>query len=455
MIPMTVSFFTKQSKNKSQGVRNAIIYGFSIVVIYVVLGSIVTGSFGADSLNALSTSVWFNLLFFLLLIVFAVSFLGAFEITLPSSWGTKIDAKADKGGLIGIFFMALALAIVSFSCTGPIVGTLLVESASKGGIAPIVGMLGFSMAIALPFTLFAIFPGWMNSLPKSGGWLNTVKVVLGFLELALAFKFLSNADLVLQLHFLEREVFLVIWIAIFGTLTLYLFGKIRLPHDDALSHISVGRLSLGLISLSFTLYMLPGLWGAPLNLISAFPPPQNYSESPYGVGYQKASSVSVSKSNDSHATLPDGAHLMAPHNILAFNDYDKGLAYAKQVNKPVLIDFTGHACVNCRKMEQNVWVKEKVLSVLKNEVILISLYVDDKRALEDDEIVASKLRSGKKLRYIGQKWSELQTIKYKTNSQPYYVLMDLNEENLIDPVAYTPEVDEYYNWLKKGISSFK
>ncbi len=456
MIPMTVSFFTKQSKNRSQGIRNAIIYGVSIIVIYVMLGSIVTGVFGADALNALSTNVWFNLAFFFLLIIFAVSFLGAFELTLPSSWGTKVDAQADKGGLIGIFFMALALAIVSFSCTGPIVGTLLVESASKGGIAPIIGMFGFSLAIALPFTLFAIFPGWMNSLPKSGGWLNTVKVVLGFLELALAFKFLSNADLVLQLHLLEREVFLAIWIAIFGVLALYLFGKIQLPHDSPLTHISVGRLSLGLLSLSFTIYMLPGLWGAPLNLISAFPPAQHYSESPYGVGYQKlATQVQASSKGETHTDLPDGAHLMPPHNILAFNDYDKGLAYAKAVNKPILLDFTGHACVNCRKMEQHVWAKDKVLSILKNEVVLISLYVDDKRPLEADEVVESKLRPGKKLRYIGQKWSELQAIKYKTNSQPYYVLMDLNEENLNDPVAYTPDVDEYFNWLKNGVATFK
>lgn len=455
MIPMTVSFFTKQSKTKSQGIRNAIIYGISIIVIYVVLGSIVTGLFGADSLNALSTNVWFNLVFFVLLVIFAVSFLGAFELSLPSSWSTKVDAQADRGGFVGIFFMALALALVSFSCTGPIVGTLLVESASKGGIAPIVGMLGFSAAIALPFTLFAIFPGWMNSLPRSGGWLNTVKVVLGFLELALAFKFLSNADLVLQLHLLEREVFLAIWIAIFGALSLYLFGKIRLPHDSPLTHVSVGRLSLGLVSLAFTVYMLPGLWGAPLNLISAFPPAQHYSESPYGVGYQKATSVVTSDTSSTHADVPDGAHVMPPHNILAFHDYDKGLAYAKKVNKPVLIDFTGHACVNCRKMEQNVWAKDKVLSVLKNEVVLISLYVDDKRALEEHEVVESQLRPGKKLRYIGQKWSELQTIKYQTNSQPYYVLMGTDEENLIDPVAYTPDVEEYYNWLKEGIKSFK
>ena len=451
MIPMTVSFFTKQSKSKGAGIRNAIIYGISIIAIYVLLGTGVTALFGADALNALSTNVWFNLVFFLLLLIFAVSFLGAFEIVLPSSWGTKIDKQADRGGLIGIFFMALALAIVSFSCTGPIVGTLLVEAASKGGIAPIIGMLGFSTAIALPFALFAAFPGWLNSLPKSGGWLNTVKVVLGFLELALAFKFLSNADLVLQLHWLEREVFLAIWIAIFGTLALYLFGKIRLPHDSPQDHISIGRLSLGLLSLTFTIYMLPGLWGAPLNLISAFPPAQHYAESPYGVGYSKLGSGS----SENHDDLPEGAHLMAPHNILAFNDYDLGLAYAKKVGKPVMIDFTGHACVNCRKMEQNVWTKDKVLNVLRNDVILISLYVDDKRPLPNGKVIESILRPGKKIKYIGQRWSELQTIKYKTNSQPYYVLMDHNEQNLIDPVAYTPDVDEYFDWLSKGVSSFE
>jgi len=454
MIPMTVSFFTKQSKTKAAGIKNAIIYGVCIIVIYVLLGTAVTGFFGADALNALATNVWFNIIFFLLLVVFAVSFLGAFEIMLPNSWANKVDSKADKGGLIGIFFMALALAIVSFSCTGPIVGTLLVEAASKGGLAPIIGMLGFSLAIALPFALFAAFPGWLNSLPKSGGWLNTVKVFLGFLELALAFKFLSQADLVLQTHFLEREVFLAIWIAIFGTLALYLFGKIQLPHDSPLTHISVGRLSLGLLVLSFTIYMVPGLWGAPLNLISAFPPPQNYSESPYGVGFSKVSEVS-SVSNNNHEGLPEGAHLLAPHDILAFNDYDKGLAYAKKVGKPVMIDFTGWACVNCRKMEQNVWPNPNVLDILKNEVVLISLYVDDKRKLETEDIVESKLRPGKQLKYIGQKWSELQTIKYKANSQPFYVLMDLNEDNLIEPVAYTPDVDDYYNWLKEGISNFQ
>ncbi len=451
MIPMTVSFFTKQSKTRAKGIKNAIIYGISIIVIYVALGILVSLIFGPQALNALSTNVWFNVIFFLLLIVFAVSFLGAFEIMLPNSWANKVDSQADRGGLIGIFFMALALAIVSFSCTGPIVGTLLVQAAAGGSqVGPIVGMLGFSLAIALPFALFAAFPGWMNSLPKSGGWLNTVKVVLGFLELALAFKFLSNADMVLDLHWFEREVFLAIWIAIFGALALYLFGKIQLPHDSPLTHISVGRLCLGLLVLSFTVYMIPGLWGAPLNLISAFPPPQHYSESPYGVGYSK-----IGGGPAAQIDIPEGAHLLAPHDIVAFNDYDKGLAYAKKIGKPVMIDFTGKACVNCRKMEQNVWVKPKVLDILKNEVVLISLYVDDKRKLEEDEVVDSKLNPGKQLKYIGQKWSELQTVKYKTNSQPFYVLMGHDEENLIDPVGYTPDVEEFYGWLQDGVGSFK
>jgi thiol:disulfide interchange protein len=451
MIPMTVSFFTKQSKNKASGIRNAIIYGLSIIVIYVLLGILVSLIFGPDALNALSTNVWFNIGFFLLLLIFAASFLGAFEIMLPNSWANKVDKQADRGGLIGIFFMALALAIVSFSCTGPIVGTLLVQAAAGGSqVGPVVGMLGFSLAIALPFALFAAFPGWLNSLPKSGGWLNTVKVVLGFLELALAFKFLSNADLVLDLHLFEREVFIAIWIAVFGALAFYLFGKIQLPHDSPLTHISVGRLGLGLLVLSFTIYMIPGLWGAPLNLISAFPPPQHYSESPYGVGFSK-----IGGSNSSQTEVPEGAHLMPPHDIIAFNDYDKGLAYAKKVGKPVLIDFTGKACVNCRKMEQKVWVKPNVLEKLKNDVVLISLYVDDKRELEASDIVDSKLKPGKKLKYIGQKWSELQTIRYKANTQPMYVLMDHNGDNLIEPVAYTPDVDTYNAWLEKGISNFK
>jgi thiol:disulfide interchange protein DsbD len=452
MIPMTVSFFTKQSKTKLAGIKNALIFGISIIVIYVLLGVLVSLIFGADALNALSTNVWFNLIFFVLLMIFAASFLGAFEIMLPYKWANKADSQANKRGYIGIFFMALALAIVSFSCTGPIVGTLLVQAAAGGNqIGPIVGMLGFSLAVALPFSLFASFPGWLNSLPKSGSWLNTVKVVLGFLELALALKFLSNADLVLQLHLLEREVFIAIWIAIFGSLTFYLFGKIKLPHDSQIPHISVGRLGFGLVVLSFTIYMIPGLWGAPLNLISAFPPPQHYSESPYGVGNARKE---VGNTSINQIDLPYGAYLMAPHDIMAFNDYDLGLEFAKKVNKPVMIDFTGHACVNCRKMESNVWVRPNILKILKNDVVLISLYVDDKRPLEGDDVIESKLVPGKKLKYIGQKWSELQTIKYKTNTQPFYVLMNHEEKNLIQPVAYTPNSDVYYNWLLDGISNF-
>jgi thiol:disulfide interchange protein len=447
MIPMTVSFFTKQSKTKSQGIRNAIFYGIAIILIYVLLGTLVTAIFGADALNALSTNVYFNIIFFLLLVFFATSFLGAFEIMLPNSWANKIDKQADKGGILGILFMALALAIVSFSCTGPIVGTLLVESASKGGIAPIVGMLGFSLALALPFMLFAMFPGWLNSLPKSGGWLNTVKVFLGFLELALAFKFLSNADLVLQAHFLEREVFLAIWIAIFGALTLYLFGKITLPHDSPLPSISVGRLYLGLLVLTFTLYMVPGLWGAPLKLINAFPPPQTYSESPKG--FSRATIVANEK-------LPDGAE-SGPHGITVFTDYDKGLVYAKSVNKPILLDFTGYACVNCRKMENNVWSDDKILKILKNEVVLISLFVDDKREMHIKDQFISKT-SGSEIVTFGDKWTDFMIDKYKTNTQPLYVVTDLNGNNLnnqIPTTSYDPNIEAYETWLKTGISNFK
>jgi len=448
MIPMTVSFFTKQSKTRAAGIKNAIIYGVSIILIYVLLGFLVTWIFGADALNALSTNVWFNIIFFILLVVFAFSFLGAFEIMLPNSWANKVDSQADRGGIIGILFMALALAIVSFSCTGPIVGTLLVEAASKGGIAPIIGMLGFSLALALPFMLFAMFPGWLNSLPKSGGWLNTVKVVLGFLELALAFKFLSNADLVLQLHLLEREVFLVIWIAIFGTLALYLFGKITLPHDSPLHHISVGRLSLGLLVLSFTIYLVPGLWGAPLKLISAFPPPMEYSESPLGVGATNAGGASATM-------LPEGAKF-GPHQIVVFDDYDKGLAYAKTVNKPIMLDFTGHACVNCRKMENNVWSDKSILPILKNEVVLISLYVDDKRELPKEEQFVSK-ETGAEIETIGDKWTDFMISKYNTNTQPLYVLTDLQGNNLNkeQPTISYVSVVEYNAWLKAGIANFK
>ncbi|MES2239323.1 MAG: cytochrome c biogenesis protein CcdA [Bacteroidota bacterium] len=447
MIPMTVSFFTKQSKTRAKGIRNAIIYGVSIIVIYVLLGILVTWIFGADALNALSTNVWFNLLFFVLLIVFATSFLGAFEIMLPNSWANKVDSQADRGGIIGIVFMALALAVVSFSCTGPIVGTLLVEAASNGGLAPIIGMLGFSLALALPFMLFALFPGWLQSLPKSGGWLNTVKVVLGFLELALAFKFLSNADLVLQLHILEREVFIAIWIAIFGALALYLFGKISLPHDSPIVRISVGRLLMGLLVLTFTIYLIPGLWGAPLKIINAFPPPMEYSESPMGLSV--AGGIAIK------SELPEGAKI-GPHGLVVFDDYQNGLAYAKKVNKPIMLDFTGFACVNCRKMENNVWSDAKVLPILRDKIVLISLYVDDKRELPKEQQFISP-STGSEIETIGDKWTDFMISKYKTNTQPLYVLTDLegNSLNASKPTISYVGVEEYYNWLNAGIAKFK
>ncbi|HLW63479.1 MAG TPA: thioredoxin family protein, partial [Flavobacterium sp.] len=427
-----------------KGLKNALIYGLSIIVIYVILGLIVTQIFGADALNALSTNVWFNIIFFLLIVVFAVSFLGAFEIMLPNSWANKVDRQADRGGMIGIFFMALALAIVSFSCTGPIVGYILVDAAMNGGIAPLIGMFGFSLALALPFMLFAMFPGWLNSMPRSGGWMNTVKVSLGFLELALAFKFLSNADLVLQQHWLEREVFLAIWIAIFGTWALYLLGKIQLPHDSKIERISVGRLFMALLVSTFTIYLIPGLWGAPLKLISGFPPPMTYSESPYGVG-GGGSATALSE-------IPDGAK-EGPHGIVAFLDYEKGMAYAQEQNKPVLLDFTGFACVNCRKMEEHVWSETNVLNLLKNEVVLISLYVDSPKKLPENEQYISET-TGKKIKTIGNKWSDFQIEKYQANAQPYYIVLDNEGNSLNTPVGYTPNVQEYEDWLKQGITKY-
>jgi thiol:disulfide interchange protein len=441
MIPMTVSYFTKQSKTKAAGIRNAVFYGLAIIVIYVILGSLITGIFGAEALNELSTSVTFNLIFFVLLVVFAFSFLGALEIVLPSSWATKIDSKADKGGIVGIFFMALALAVVSFSCTGPIVGTLLVESASKGGLAPIIGMFGFSLAIALPFMLFAMFPGWLNSMPKSGGWLNTVKVSLGFLELAFAFKFLSNADLVLQKHWLERELFIAIWIAVFAAWALYLFGKYMLPHDyEKADKIGVGRLVMAIIVTTFTFYMIPGLWGAPLKILSGLTPPINYAESVSGFG-----------NGGSEIKLPEHAHI-GPQGIVAFEDYEIGLAYAKKVGKPVLLDFTGDACANCRKMEDNVWSDKSILPILKEKVVLISLYCDRKIELPKAQQYVSKT-TGKEVITIGNKWTDFQITRYKSNSQPLYVILNNKGEDKSKPIAYTTDIQEYKKWLEDGIKA--
>lgn len=446
MIPMTVSFFTKQSKTRAAGIRNAIIYGLSIIVIYVLLGTIITAIFGSDALNALSTNVYFNIFFFLLLIVFAISFLGAFEIVLPSSWVNKADSASNRGGLIGIFFMAFTLALVSFSCTGPIVGTLLVQSASIGGMAPFVGMLGFSLALALPFGLFAAFPGWMNSLPKSGGWLNTVKVVLGFLELALAFKFLSNADLVMDWHLLEREVFLAIWIGIFGVLAMYLFGFIKLPHDSPMPNLSVGRTLLGTLVVIFVIYLIPGMWGAPLKLISGFPPPMEYSESPRGFG-----------NTTSTVDYIEGTKV-GPQGIPAFLDIEEGLAYAKKVGKPVFLDFTGKACVNCRRMEEGVWGEPGVIEILKNDVVLVSLYVDDKRDLPIEEQTEVE-ENGKtvKITTIGKKWSHYQSSKYKVNTQPYYLILDENGKEVGNGSADYENhgnVDAFKKWLEEGLKLY-
>ena len=452
MIPMTVSFFTKQSENKAAGIRNAIIYGLSIILIYVILGVAVSAIFGADALNNMATNVYFNIAFFLLLVIFAASFLGAFELTMPNSWINKADSASDRGGFIGIFFMAFTLALVSFSCTGPIVGTLLVEAASGGSyMGPIIGMLGFSLAIALPFAFFAAFPGWLNSLPQSGGWLNSVKVVLGFLELALAFKFLSNADLVLQSHLLEREVFIAIWIIIFGLLTMYLLGKLKLAHDSDLPYISVSRLFMATLTGAFTVYMIPGLWGAPLKLINAFPPPMHYSESPYGVGNTAGGSAVAA-----HHSEEEGQHL-GPQGIMVFHDYETGLEHARKVNKPVMLDFTGWACVNCRKMEEQVWSDAEVKRLLSEEMVLISLYVDERTKLPVDEQYETTIAGkNKKVRTVGDRWMVMQTERYKTNSQPYYLVLDTDENVLVEPANYQDygSVSVFKEWLQRGLDAF-
>ncbi|MGZ3885581.1 MAG: protein-disulfide reductase DsbD family protein, partial [Bacteroidia bacterium] len=382
MIPMNVSFFTKQSKSKKQGLRNAMVYALFIIILYVGLGLGVTIIFGAGALHTLSTNVWFNLAFFVLLLVFAASFLGAFEIVLPSSFVNKMDAKADKGGYIGIFFMAFTLALVSFSCTGPIIGTLLVEAAGTGSLGgPFWGMFGFALALALPFGIFAAFPGWLNSLPQSGGWLNSVKVTLGFLELALALKFASNADLVVQAGILTREVFVGLWIVIFGLLGVYLIGGFKTSHDSDVKSLSVTRLMMALVAFFITIYMIPGMWGAPLKLFSGILPPLEYSESPHGFGGGNAQTVSSGTENKD----PEfGKYIEVNKNgIVHFkNDYEHALAYAKKVGKPLLVDFTGHACANCRKTEDYVWPDPEVTKKLNNDVVLVSLYVDDKRELD-------------------------------------------------------------------------
>jgi len=450
MIPLTVSFFTKQSKTRAKGITNAIIYGLSIIVLYTAIGFLITFLFGPDALNAFSTNPWVNIAFFVILVVFAISFFGAFEITLPSSWVNNADRASERGGLIGIFFMAFTLALVSFSCTGPIIGSLLFEAFSGGIQGPLVGMFGFSLALALPFGLFAAFPGWLNTLPKSGGWLNSVKVVLGFVELAFALKFLSTADLVWQAGLLKREWFIVSWITIFGLLTLYLLGKFRLPHDSPMDKIPVSRLFVAIFSLMFTIYLIPGLWGAPLKAISGFTPPMFYSESPEGFGGSSTAVVGAVSDTPEGA---DPAH--CPHGLNCFHDFETGKAYAQKVGKPILLDFTGWGCVNCRKMEDQVWSDPRVLTRLSNDFVLISLYVDERERLPESEQGISEI-TGKKIKTVGNLWSEFQAKHYQTNSQPYYVVIGHESmDALIEPAAYDPDIEKYVDWLDRGKAAFK
>ena len=428
IIPMTVSFFLKRNKERSKAIREAVTYGISIVVIYVVLGLVVTMLFGASALNALSTHALFNIFFCLLLVVFAASFFGAFEITLPSSWSNKIDQKSENtSGLLSIFLMAFTLTLVSFSCTGPIIGFLLVAVSTQGSIlAPTIGMLGFAIALAIPFTLFAMFPSLLKSAPKSGGWMNVVKVVLGFIELAFALKFLSVADLAYGWHILDREVFLCLWIVIFGLLGIYLFGWLKFPHDDPEHRTNVPQFFLGMISLAFAIYMIPGLWGAPLKAISAFAPPM------FTQDFNLHKSAVEPKSHD----------------------YEEGMALAKSQGRPVMIDFTGFGCVNCRKMEAAVWTDPQVASMLNDKYVLISLYVDDKTPLAEPMTVTEN-GTQRTLRTVGDKWSYLQRVKFGANTQPFYVLIDNEGKPLNGSRSYDEDIQKYLDFLQKGIDNYK
>ena len=427
IIPMTVSFFLKRSKDKKKGIRDAWTYGASIVVIYVTLGLAITLIFGASALNALSTNAVFNILFFLMLVVFAASFFGAFEITLPSKWSNAVDSKAEQtSGLLSIFLMAFTLSLVSFSCTGPIIGFLLVEVSTTGSVvAPAVGMLGFALALALPFTLFALFPSWLKSMPRSGGWMNVIKVTLGFLELAFALKFLSVADLAYGWRLLDRETFLALWIVIFGLLGFYLLGKIKFPHDDDDNTVSVPRFFMALASLAFAVYMIPGLWGAPLKAVSAFAPPMNTQD------------FNLYK-NEVHAQ---------------FDDFDAGMEYARRNGKPVMLDFTGYGCVNCRKMELAVWTDNKVSKLIQDDYVLITLYVDNKTPLPENIKV---IENGKErtLRTLGDKWSYLQRVKFGANAQPFYVLIDNEGNPLNKSYSFDEDVNKYIDFLETGLKNY-
>ncbi|HJD86394.1 cytochrome c biogenesis protein CcdA [uncultured Empedobacter sp.] len=449
MIPLTVSMFTKQSKSKGEGVGKAFIYGLSIIVIYVALGLLATVIFGPSVLNEMSTNPWVNLAFFVIFIVFAISFFGAFELTLPSKWVNAADKGADKGGLIGIFFMAFTLALVSFSCTGPIIGSLLVQATQGGNYySLIVGMLGFSLALAIPFTLFAMFPGWLNSMPKSGGWLNTIKVSLGFIELAFALKFLSNADLVWQMNWLPREIFLAFWIAIFIFLGLYLLGKFRLELDSPVQTIGVPRMLFALLSITFAIYMIPGLWGGPLKLLSGLTPPMTYSESPRGFHEGVGGGQATAKFDDPNMVA-------GPHGIPAFKDFEQGAAYATKVNKPILLDFTGHACANCRKVEERVWSDERVKKMLTEDFVLVSLYVDEQTPLPENEQVFSKHLNNRTLKTVGNKWTAFEIEHFNANAQPYYIVVDKDLNRYSKPLEAELDIEVYLKWLQDGIVKYK
>jgi thiol:disulfide interchange protein len=453
MVPLTISYFTKRAGSRQKGIGQALIYGLSIIVIYVAFGLLVTLIFGSSGLNAFSSSGIFNFFFFILLVVFAISFFGAFEITLPSSFVNKIDNKADNSkGLGGIFFMAASLALVSFSCTGPIIGTLLVQASSKGALlAPATGMFGFALALALPFTLSAVFPGFLSSMPKSGGWLNSVKVCLGFLELALALKFLSAADLVWHWEWFDREVFLSLWIVIFVLMGFYLLGKLKFSHDSDLPYVSVPRLFLAILSFSFVVYMVPGLWGAPVSVLSGLAPPMNTQDF-----------ILNANTGGTHSTGSEGfpdqvkysGVLHAPVGFQPFFDLDEGLAYAKKVNKPVLIDFTGHACVNCRKMEDNVWVKPEVGNLIRDKYVLIQLYVDERGIKMPAEKVHYSEILRRKTDDLGYWNGDFQASRYGSNSQPFYVLAGHDLVPLVKPQGAVFDAKEYAEYLQSGLDAF-
>jgi thiol:disulfide interchange protein len=460
MLPLTVSFFTKKAGTKAKAFSQSFLYGLSIIVIYVALGLVITLLFGSNALNALATNGIFNFFFFLLLVVFGISFLGAFEITLPSSLANKLDENSDKGGITGLFFMAATLVVVSFSCTGPIIGSLLVEAASKGErLGPAVGMFGFALALAIPFVLFALFPSALKSLPKSGGWLNSVKVVLGFLELAFALKFLSNVDLAYHWNLFDREVFLSLWIAIGLLIVLYLLGKIKFSHDSDVKFISVPRIFITIIVSAFVVYMIPGLWGAPLKAISAFlPPPATQDFNLYNLqlsGGTGSAAPSADLKDIGPKKYEEGFTRGKVMDLEGWFDYDQALLVSKKLNKPILLDFTGWNCVNCRKMENNVWSNPEVHKMLKNDYVLVEAYVDDKKMVLEKNQQYTSSYSGKKITLLGDKWSDIQAARFNSNSQPDYVILNSKGDQLLPPQGADYNPDNYIKFLQAGLAEYK